>query len=91
MAAAPGSWGNIIPLGYWNMNLPGMQKEMRFRGMRNPIKDIVRDNVYVLETDTLHRFDRFYRVHYHDSVSIRTVKGFGDMRLVKYRREGGEP
>ena len=91
MAAAPGSWGNIIPLGYWNMNLPGMQKEMRVRGVQNPIRDIVRDNVFVLETDTLHRFNRFYRVHYHDSVSIRTVKEFGDMRLVKYRREGGEP
>ena len=90
MAAAPGSWGNIIPLGYWNMNLPGMQKEMRVRGVQNPIRDIVRDNVFVLETDTLHRFGRFYRVHYHDSVSIRTVKEFGDMRLVKYRREGGE-
>lgn len=91
MAVASGSWGNIVPLGYWNMNLPGMQKEMRVRGMQNPIRDIVRDNVFVLETDTLHRFSRFYRVHYHDSVSIRIVREFGDMRLVKYRREGGEP
>lgn len=90
-AVASGSWGNIIPLGYWNMNLPGMQKEMRIRGVQNPIRDIVRDNVYVLETDTLHRFNRFYRVHYHDSVSLRTVKEFGDMRLVKYRREEVEP
>ena len=87
-AAVPGSWGNIIPLGYWNMNLPGMKKEMRIRGMQNPIKDIVRDNVYVLETDTLHRFNQFYRVHYHDSVSIQLVKDFGDLRLVKYHREG---
>lgn len=90
-AAASGSWGNIIPLGYWNMNLPGMQKEMRVRGVQNPIKDIVKDNVYVLETDTLHRFNRFYRIHYHDSVSIWVVKDFGDMRLVKYRREEVEP
>ena len=90
-ATAPGSWGNIIPLGYWNMNLPGMQKEMRIRGVQNPIRDIVRDNVYVLETDTLHRFNRFYRVHYHDSVSLRTVKEFGNLHLVKYRREGGVP
>jgi len=90
-AVAPSSWGNIIPLGYWNMNLPGMQKEMWVRGVQNPIRDIVKENVYVLETDTLHRFNRFYRVHYHDSVSMRTVREFGDMRLVKYRREGGEP
>ena len=90
-AVAPGSWGNIIPLGYWNMNLPGMQKEMRIRGVKNPIRDIVRDNVYVLEADSLHRFDRFYRVHYHDSVFLMTVKEFGDLRLVKYRREEFEP
>lgn len=90
-AVAPGCWGNIIPLGYWNMNLPGMQKEMRIRGVQNPIRDIIRDNVYVLETDTLHRFNRFYQVHYHDSVSIRIVKEFGNLHLVKYRREEVEP
>lgn len=90
-AVSSGSWGNIIPLGYWNMNLPGMKKEMMIRGVQNPIRDIVRDNVYVLETDTLHRFNHFYRVHYHDSISLRTVKDFGDMRLVKYRLEEDKP
>lgn len=88
-AVAPGSWGNIIPLGYWNMNLPGMQKEMMIRGVQNPIGDLIKDNVFVLETDTLHRFGRFYKVHYHDSVVIQPVKEFGDLRLVKYRSEGG--
>ena len=90
-SAALGSWGNIIPLGYWNMNLPGMQKEMRIRGVRNPIRDIVRDNVYVLEMDTLRRFNRFYCIHYHDSVTAQTVKEFGDLRLVKYRRKEVRP
>ena len=91
MAATPGSWGNIIPLGFWNMNLPGMKKEMMIRGVQNPVKDIVRDNVYVLETDSLHRFNQFYQIHYNDSVSVRTVRVFGSMRLVKYRREEKEP
>ena len=88
-AAAPRSWGNVFSFGYWNINLPGMKKELAERGVQNPIGDLTRDNVYVLETDTLHRFDRFYKVHYQDSVVIQPVKEFGDLRLVKYRSEGG--
>jgi len=88
-AAAPRSWGNIFSFGYWNINLPGMKKELAERGVQNPIGDLIKDNVFVLETDTLHRFDRFYKVHYQDSIVIQPVKEFGDLRLVKYRSEGG--
>ena len=88
-AAAPRSWGNIFSFGYWNINLPGIKMELAERGVQNPIGDLTKDNVFVLETDTLHRFDRFYKVHYHDSVVIQPVKEFGELRLVKYRREGG--
>lgn len=88
-AAATHSWGNIIPLGYWNIDMPGMRKELAERGVDNPIGDLIKENVYVLETDTLHRFNRFYRVHYHDSVIIEPVREFGELRLVKYRRKGG--
>lgn len=90
-AVAPRSWGNIIPLGYWNINLPGMRQELAERGVENPIGELLRDNVFVLETDTIHRFTRYYQVHYQESVEIMPVKEFGDLRLVKYRRKGGEP
>lgn len=88
-AVAPHSWGNIIPIGYWNVNLPGMKRELAERGVQNPIGELTKNNVFVLETDTLHRFNRFYEVHYHESVAIDTIKVFGELRLVKYRREGG--
>lgn len=85
----PRSWGNIISLGYWNINLPGMKKEMAERGVDNPIRDLVKDNVYIVESDTLWKFDRYYQVHYHQKVSRDTVASFGDMQLIKYRLDGG--
>lgn len=89
-AAAPRSWGNIIPVGYWNINLPGMKKEMAERGVNNPIRDLIKDNVYIVESDTLRKFDRYYQVHYHRSVHRDTVASFGDLQLIKYRLDGGE-
>lgn len=89
-AIAPRSWGNIIPVGYWNVNLPGMKKEMAERGVKNPIRDLIKENVYIVETDTLRKFDRYYQVHYHQKVARDTVASFGDMQLIKYRLDGGE-
>ncbi|WP_297945761.1 hypothetical protein [uncultured Fibrobacter sp.] len=89
-AVAPRSWGNIIPVGYWNINLPGMKKEMAERGVSNPIRDLIKDNVYIVESDTLRKFDRYYQVHYHQKVLRDTVASFGDLQLIKYRLDGGE-
>ena len=89
-AIKPRSWGNIISLGYWNINLPGMKKELAERGVKNPIKDLVKDNVYIVEADTSRKFERFYQVHYHQNVTRDTVASFGDMQLIKYRLDGGE-
>ena len=90
MAVAPRSWGNIIPVGYWNINLPGMKKEMAERGVNNPIRDLIKDNVYIVELDTLRKFERYYQVHYHQSVHRDTVASFGDMQLIKYRLDEGK-
>ena len=87
---APRCWGNIIPLGYWNINLPGMKKEMAERGVNNPIRDLIKDNVYIVESDTLRKFERYYQVHYHQRVHRDTVASFGDLQLIKYRLDGGE-
>lgn len=87
-AVPPGSWGNIIPVGYWNINLPGMKREMAKRGMQNPIRDLVKDNVYIMEQDTLRKFDKYYQVHYHKQVERDTVATFGNMQLIKYRLSG---
>ena len=49
-AAKAGSWQNIIPIGYWNIHLPGMKRELEKRGVENPLRDIVNSNVYTIET-----------------------------------------
>ena len=85
MAIEPGSWDNIFSWGYWNIHLPGMKYEFEKRGVQNPIRDVVRKNVYVLEDEMGPVLESFYLEHYHDSVVVDTVKTFGKMVLHKYR------
>ena len=84
-AIAPGSWDNIFSWGYWNIHLPSMKNELKKRGVDNPIRDIVHDNVYVLEDPSGPELDLFYSMHYHKPVIVDTVQIFGEMKLFKYR------
>lgn len=87
---APGSWQNIFPLGYWNMNLPAMQGELAKRGVTNPIKDIINPNVYVMEEYPYPVFLDYYKYHYHERISVDTAYTFGDLQLLRYHRILGE-
>ena len=89
-AIEPGSWRNIFPLGYWNMNLPAMRKELAKRKVSNPIKDIVNDNVYVMEEYPYPVFLDFYEQHYHEQLSVDTAYTFGSLQLLKYHRRRGD-
>ena len=89
-AVEPGSWQNIFPLGYWNINLPAMKSELTKRGVLNPIKDIVKSNVYVVEDVSNPVFTEYYLRHYHRTLTIDTVANFGKKNLLKYRFEGEE-
>lgn len=82
---APHSWGNIIPMGYWNVNLPGMKREMELRGVKNPMGDIIRDNVYVLDESCNYHLESYYKRHYHQDVVVDTLQKFGTLSLLKYR------
>lgn len=88
-AIFPGSWNNIFPWGYWNVHLPGMKNELRKRGIDNPIRDVVRDNVYVLEDQEGPVLELYYATHYHKSVDVDTVQKFGELKLFKYRIKDG--
>lgn len=90
-AAAPGSWGNIVPIGYWNVNLPGMKRELEKRGVENPLRDIVKDSVFVLSSGKGVKLDYYYKTHYHKNFVIDTVKTFGYLKLLKYKTVEGEP
>lgn len=89
-AVKPRSWANIIPLGYWNINSNGMKRELAEHGVTNPIRDIIKDNVYVLENGTKYMFNTYYQDHYRKKIVRDTITYFGDMQLIKYRLDGGE-
>ena len=84
-AAQPGSWQNIFTLGYWNINHPAMKRELAKRGVANPLRDIVKDNVYLIETENIPEYVLFYQEHYHKNLTVDTVKAFGDLMVLKYR------
>ena len=89
-AAKPGSWQNIIPIGYWNINLPGMKRELEKRGVENPLRDIIHDNVYTIETGNAPSYQLFYKIHDHKNLSVDTVQTFGDLMILKYREVSDE-
>ena len=86
-AAKAGSWQNIIPIGYWNIHLPGMKRELEKRGVENPLRDIIHDNVYTIETGNSPSFQLFYKIHYHKNLKVDTVQTFGNLMVLKYREE----
>ena len=89
-AAAPGSWGNLVPIGYWNINLPGMKRELEKRGVTNPLRDMVKDNVYVVDGGSGIKLDYYYKAHYQKEFAIDTVKKFGHYNLLKYKVVEGD-
>lgn len=90
LAIKPGSWQNIFPIGYWNVHLPAMKQELAKRGVENPIKDIVKSNVYLIEDNSSPTFTEYYRRHYHKNLAVDTIATFGKKLLFKYRIAGGD-
>lgn len=82
----PGSWNNIFPLGYWNMNLPAIERELQKRGVANPMVDITRENAYVLE-EKMPILPYYFKEHYKKEIAADTITKFGDLLLLKYRTE----
>lgn len=84
-SVAPGSWQNIIPLGYWNINLPAMKSELVKRGVVNPIKDVVKPNVFVVADKDISSLPDYYLRHYNQALVVDTVVSFGEICLLKYQ------
>lgn len=89
-AVLPREYGNLIPIGYWNINLPGMKKELAERNVQNPLRDIVKENVFVMDEDFKLQLERLHKRHYGKDVVVDTVRSFGDKKLLKYRLGEGE-
>lgn len=85
----PGSWNNFFPLGFWNLHLPGMKRDLQKWGIDNPLRDITKDNVYVISVNEELYIKQFHEIHYDSKIEIDTVLTFAPANILKFhnRRE----
>lgn len=81
MATPTGDFKRIVSLGYWTPYLPEITESLREFGITNPIRDVVYDNVIVIDENGL--CDYLQR-HYYDSVHVELVKKIDDVSFYKY-------
>jgi len=90
-AIAPGSWNNIFSWGYWNIHLPSMKNELAKRGVKNPVREAIQSNVYVVEDLENPILGVYLERHYHMQLTSDTVRKFGnDLMLLKYSIVNGK-
>jgi hypothetical protein len=77
-----GIYRNTVSFGYWTPYLPEVTAALKDFGVDNPIKDVVHDNIIVLNEPYL---ADFLQRHYYDSVAVDTLKEIGEMTFLKYR------
>ena len=82
LATPAGSFKRTVSFGYWTPYLPEVTEALNEFGVTNPIKDVIKDNVIVLNEPSL--ID-FLQRHYYDSVAVDTLKSIGEMTFFKYR------
>ncbi len=82
LAEPIGSYRRTVSLGYWTPYLPEITRTLAEFGITNPIKDVVHDNVIVINEGKL---ANFLQRHYYDSVAVDTLKVIGEMEFFKYR------
>lgn len=82
LAEPIGIYRRTVSFGYWTPYLPEVKKALEDFGVTNPLKEVVHDNVIVINQPNL---DGFLQRHYYDSVTVDTLKVFGEMTFFKYR------
>ena len=82
LATPTSSFKRTISFGYWTPYLPEVTEALSVFGITNPIKDVIKDNVIVLNEPNL---VDFLQRHYYDSVAVDTLKSIGEMTFLKYR------
>jgi len=82
LAEPIGSYRRTVSFGYWTPYLPEITRTLAEFGITNPIKDVVHDNVIVINEG---RLADFLQRHYYDSVAVDTLKEIGEMTFFKYR------
>ncbi|MCF0224358.1 MAG: hypothetical protein HUK20_08805 [Fibrobacter sp.] len=94
-AVSPGRFDHVIPLGYWNVNLPGMKRTMKNLGVDNPMKSLAKENVLVVQYDNPMLLVKYCRHHYqqnlnYDNLNWTSARGkvVLDFEVSKYYNRG---
>ena len=82
LASPTGSYRNTVSFGYWTPYLPEITTALKDYGISNPIKDVVHDNVIVLNEPNL---VDFLQRHYYENVTMDSINAIGEMTFYKYR------
>lgn len=81
LTESKGGWERLVSFGYWTPYFPDVENSLRKRGITNPMKDVVKENVLVVDEPTL--VDYLER-HYYDKVKVDTVRDFKGLTVYKY-------
>ncbi len=80
-----GSWQRIVPMGFWTPYFPDVEEAFHKRGMSNPMKDLVKENVYyVTETKSYFSLVDYLETHHYANVGIDTIETFENVIVLKY-------
>lgn len=72
-ALEPGRLNHIIPLGYWNVHLPSIKKELHKRGIENPFKAFTNSDVLVVNYGKSGLYEEFLELHYDYDVEWKNL------------------
>ena len=81
LAEPIGTYRNTVSFGYWTPYLPEVKNALQDYGISNPIRDVVHENVIVLDEP---RLKDFLERHYYSNVAVDTLKQIGKMTFLKY-------
>lgn len=72
-ALEPGRLDHIIPLGYWNVHLPSIKKNLHEYGIANPFKAMANPDVLVVHYGKADMYEEFIRLHYGADISWKNL------------------
>lgn len=81
IAEAPGSWNRIYSFGYWTPYFPDVETALLKHGVTNPIRDVVKENVFVVDEPSL---EDFLEHHHYDKVKKDSIRDFKNFVVYKY-------
>jgi hypothetical protein len=88
-AVPAGYFKNQIYLGFWTVYWPDVEQSLRERGVENPLKELVKENVYVVGGTVVadKSIQEYLMRHYYYNVNVKLIKVVDGVGIYKYTAE----